>query len=169
MKIQIPEFSLVVLIGAAGCGKSTFAKQHFRSTEILSSDFFRGMITDDENDMSATQDAFDLLDQAAIQRLKRGKLTVIDATNVKKERRKPLLELADRYRCPPVAIVINLPEEICQERNQSRTYRTVPSQVISKMMENLQLSLHTLKDEGFKDVFILSSPEEINQVIMERG
>ncbi len=74
MKIQIPYFSLVVLVSAAGCGKSTLAKKHFRSTEILSSDFFRGMIADDESDMSASNDAFDLLYQAAVQRLKRGKL-----------------------------------------------------------------------------------------------
>lgn len=168
MKIQIPEFSLVVLVGAAGCGKSAFAKKHFRATEILSSDFFRGMITDDENDITASNDAFALLYQAAVQRLKRGKLTVIDATNVKKDRRKPLLELAHRYRCTPVAIVLNFPEEICQERNRKRAYRTVPSDVIHKMTENLHQSLHTLKDEGFQDVFILSSPSEADQVTVER-
>ncbi|SEM68623.1 AAA family ATPase [Lihuaxuella thermophila] len=168
MNIQIPEFSLVVLVGAAGCGKSSFAKKHFRATEILSSDFFRGMITDDENDITASKDAFDLLYQAAVQRLKRRKLTVIDATNVKKDRRKPLLQLAERYSCTPVAVVLHFPEEICLERNRERAYRTVPADVIRKMTENLRQSLHTLKDEGFKEVFILSSPEEADQVTIER-
>ncbi len=87
---------------------------------------------------------------------------------MKKDQRKPLLELANRYCCTPVAIVLNFPEEICQERNRKRVYRTVPSEVIHKMMENLHQSLHTLKDEGFKEVFIISSPSEIDQLKVEK-
>ncbi|MBA4495732.1 AAA family ATPase [Paenactinomyces guangxiensis] len=168
MNIRIPKFSLVVLIGAAGCGKSTFARKHFRATEILSSDFFRSLITDDENDISASGDAFELLYDVAEKRLKRGKLTVSDATNVKREQRKQLLQIAERYDCPSVAIVFNFPEEICQERNQVRTYRTVPVHAISNQMKNLRHSLQTLKDEGFKGVYILSSPTETDQVTVER-
>src|SRR5437588_2713826 len=115
MKIGIPELSLVVLIGPSGCGKSTFARTHFKATEILSSDFCRGLVSDDENDQSATKDAFEVLHFVAAKRLAAGKLTVIDATNVQIEARKPLLALAREYHCLPVAIVLNLPEKLCQE------------------------------------------------------
>src|SRR5438034_2921720 len=94
MRITIPELSLVLLIGASGSGKSTFAHQHFKLTEVLSSDFCRGLISDDENDQSATKDAFEVLHFVAAKRLAAGKMTVIDATNVQAEARKPLIALA---------------------------------------------------------------------------
>src|SRR6266853_255793 len=97
MKLTIPELSFVVLIGVSGSGKSTFARKHFRPTEVLSSDFFRGLVCDDEANQAASKDAFDLLHLAAARRLAWGRLTVIDATNVKPEARKPLLELAKQY------------------------------------------------------------------------
>src|SRR5437588_7041447 len=111
MKLTVPELSLVVLIGASGSGKSTFARTHFRSTEILSSDACRGLVSDDENDLSATGDAFEVLHFIAARRLARGKLAVVDATSVKREDRKPLVELARRYHAIPVAIVLDLPEK----------------------------------------------------------
>src|SRR2546429_9840054 len=120
MKLTIPELSLVVLVGPSGCGKSTFARRHFRATEVLSSDFCRGLVSDDENDQSATKDAFEVLHFVASKRLAAGKLTVIDATSVQPEARKPLITLAREYHCLPVAIVFNLPEKLCQERNQHR-------------------------------------------------
>src|SRR5579872_2420033 len=106
MKLTIPELSLVVLIGASGSGKSTFAHNHFKPTEVLSSDSCRGLVSDDENDLSATGDAFDVLHFIAGKRLARGKSTVVDATSVKREDRKPLVELARRYHVIPVAIVL---------------------------------------------------------------
>lgn len=104
VKIIIPELSLVVLIGASGSGKSSFARKHFKATEVLSSDFCRGLVFDDENDQSATKEAFEVLHYIAPKRLASGKLTVIDATNVQVEDRKPLLQLAREYHCLPVAI-----------------------------------------------------------------
>src|SRR5213592_363154 len=118
MKLTIPELSLVVLIGPSGSGKSSFARKHFKPTEILSSDFCRGLVSDDENDQGATKDAFEVLHFIAAKRLAAGKLTVIDATNVQSEARKPLLALVREYHCLPVAIVLNLPEKLCQERNR---------------------------------------------------
>src|ERR1700726_5039043 len=102
MEIKIPELALVVLVGAAGSGKSTFARTHFKSTEILSSDFCRGLVSDDENDQAATNDAFEVLHFIARKRLRSGKLTVIDATNVQPEARKPLIGLAREFHCLPV-------------------------------------------------------------------
>src|ERR671934_2411535 len=102
MKIAIPELSLVALVGASGSGKSTFARKHFKPTEVLSSDFCRGLVSDDENDQTATKDAFEVLHAIAAKRLARGHLTVIDATNVQPEARKPLVELARRFHVLPV-------------------------------------------------------------------
>src|SRR5947209_15305374 len=101
--LEVPELSLVVMIGASGSGKSTFAKRHFRPTEVLSSDYFRGVVADDENDQAATQDAFETLYYVASKRLANGRLAVVDATNVRAEDRKGLVELARRYHCFPVA------------------------------------------------------------------
>jgi protein phosphatase len=116
VKLTIPELSLVVLIGPSGSGKSTFALTHFKPTEILSSDFCRGLVSDDENDQAATGDAFEVLHYVAAKRLARGLLTVVDATNVQPESRKPLVELARRYHVLPVARVLELPERLCQDR-----------------------------------------------------
>src|SRR6188508_2376217 len=105
MPITIPNLSLVVLIGASGSGKSSFARKQFLPTEVLSSDFCRGLVADDENDQGATGDAFDVLHYIAAKRLAAGRLTVVDATNVQREARKPLVALAREYHCMPVAIV----------------------------------------------------------------
>src|SRR5213592_46768 len=97
MKVTLPELSLVVLIGASGAGKSSFARRHFKPTEVLSSDFCRGLVSDDENSQSATKDAFDVLHFIAAKRLAAGLLTVVDATNVQREARAPLVALAREY------------------------------------------------------------------------
>src|SRR5919206_694178 len=123
MKLTVPELSLVVLVGPSGCGKTTFARRHFRATEVLSSDFCRGLVSDDENDQAATKDAFEVLHFIASKRLAAGRLTVIDATNVQPEARKPLVALAREYHVLPVAVVLNLPERLCQERNRNRPDR----------------------------------------------
>src|SRR5690242_10512524 len=121
MKITIPELALVVLVGPSGAGKSSFARKHFQPTEVISSDFCRGLVSDDENDQAATEDAFQVLHYIAAKRLARGKLTVIDATNVQLEARKHLLKLAREYHCLAVAIVFNLTTSICHKRNRLRT------------------------------------------------
>src|SRR5262249_60225550 len=123
MKITVPKLSLIVLVGPSGSGKSTFARRHFLPTEILSSDACRAMVSDDENNQAVTNEAFTLLHTIAAQRLSLGRLTVIDATNVQPEARKPLVEFARKYHCLPVAIVLNIPERLCQDRNQTRSER----------------------------------------------
>jgi protein phosphatase len=168
MNITIPELSLVVLIGISGSGKSTFARKHFKSTEILSSDFCRGLVSDDENSQEATDDAFDVLHYIASKRLTAGKLTVIDATNVQPEARKPLIELARQYHMLPVAIVLNLPEKVCQERNSQRPDRNFGAHVIPRQRSELRRSLHFLEREGFRHVFVMSSPDEIESAQVTR-
>src|SRR6195256_907737 len=113
MTISIPKLSLVVLIGPSGSGKSTFASNHFLPTEILSSDACRAMVSDEENNQAVTNDAFAVLHFIAAKRLTLGRLTVIDATNVQPESRKPLVALARQFHCLPVAIVLNMSEKVC--------------------------------------------------------
>ncbi len=168
MNITIPELSLVVLIGVSGSGKSTFARKHFKPTEILSSDFCRGLVSDDENSQEATEDAFDVLHYIASKRLTAGRLTVVDATNVQTEARKPLVELARQFHMLPVAIVLNLPEKICQERNSQRPDRNFGAHVIPRQRSDLRRSLHYLEKEGFRHVFVFSSSEEIESVTITR-
>jgi protein phosphatase len=116
MQVKIPDFSLVVLVGATGSGKSTFAARHFLPTEIISSDRCRALVADDEMDQSATPDAFDLVHAIAAKRLARRRLAVIDATNVRPEDRKKLVELARRYHALPTTIVFDLPEDVCLDQ-----------------------------------------------------
>src|SRR5579872_3052090 len=168
MKITFPELALVVLMGASGSGKSTFARQHFKPTEVLSSDFCRGLVSDDENDQAATRDAFEVLHFVAGKRLAAGKLTVIDATNVQIEARKPLIALAREYHVFPIAIVFNLPEYLCQERNQLRPDRAFGPHVVRQHTTQLRRSLHGLEREGFRHVLVLSSPEQVESAQIER-
>ena len=169
MQIKIPDQSLVVLIGASGSGKSTFAKKHFKPTEILSSDFCRGLVSDDENDQNATKDAFEVLHYIAAKRLAAGKLTVVDATNVQHEARKPLLELARKYHYLSVAIVLNIPAKLCQERNETRPDRNFKPHVVRNQTSQLRRSLRSLKREGFRNfLYVLSSPEEVEAAQIER-
>lgn len=166
--IQFPELSLVVLIGTSGAGKSTFARQHFLPTEVISSDYCRGIVSDDENSLEATNDAFELVHYIIGKRLKRGNLTVVDATNVQQSARQTLVSLAKRYHAFPVAIVLNTPPKISQERNRNRPDRNFGEHVIRHQHRDLQRSIRRLKKEGFKFVYVLDDVEAINQVQIER-
>nr|MCU0390123.1 polynucleotide kinase-phosphatase [Thermoflexibacter sp.] len=154
-----------VLIGSTGSGKSSFAQRLFKPTEIVSSDMCRGVVSDDENNQSATNDAFELLHYIVAKRLKNRLLTVVDATNVQEESRRSLLNLAREYHCLPVAIVLNLPEKICQARNAKRPERSqVGAHVIPQHIRLLKKSLKHLSREGFKNVHELRTEEEVNAV-----
>ncbi len=158
--IEIPEFCLVAMVGATSSGKSSFAKKYFKPTEVLSSDFFRGMVSDDENDQSVSGDAFDLLYYAANKRLSNMKLTVIDATNIQQSARKRILELAKEQNVHAAAIVLNLPESLLQERNKARPDRNFPERVIRQHCREVQRCIRDLKREGFRFVYVINSPEK---------
>jgi protein phosphatase len=168
MTMTIPKLSLVVLIGPSGSGKSTFARRHFRPTEVISSDACRAMVGDDENDQAVTKDAFEVLRLIAGKRLALGRLTVIDATNVQPEARKPLVELARQYHCLPVAIVLDLPERVCQERNAARPDRHFGPHVVRNQKAQLRRSFRGLRKEGFRHVFAMVTPEEVEAATVER-
>jgi protein phosphatase len=160
--VTIPERGLVLLIGAAGSGKSTFARKHFRNTEIVSSDALRAAVSDDESDQSASGDAFQLLRLIATRRLRRGKLTVIDATNVQAQARRSLLALARANAAPATAIVFNLPVAICLARNRARPDRQVAPEVVERQAADLAASLPALAKEGFRDMYVMDNAEDID-------
>jgi protein phosphatase len=168
MILKIPNLSLVVLIGPSGAGKSTFARQHFKATEVLSSDSCRGLVSDDENDQAATKDAFDVLHYVARKRLAAGRLTVVDATNVQLEARKPLVALAREFHCLPIAIVFDLPERVCHDRNASRPDRSFGPHVVRQQSSQMHRSLRSLQREGFRHVHVLRSIEEVDGVTLVR-
>ncbi|MFJ8607894.1 polynucleotide kinase-phosphatase [Streptomyces sp. NPDC093675] len=160
--LPVTDLSLVVLVGASGSGKSTFARRHFKPTEIISSDFCRGLVSDDENDQSATGDAFDVLHYIAGKRLAAGRRTVVDATSVQQDSRRQLIDLAKRYDVLPIAIVLDVPEEVCAERNASRIDRAdMPRRVIQRHTRELRRSLRHLEREGFRKVHVLRGVEEV--------
>jgi protein phosphatase len=167
MPFKIPEFSLVLLVGVSGSGKSSFAKKHFKSTEIISSDHCRALVSDDENNQSVTREAFEILHFIAAKRLSFGKLTVIDATNVKPEARQSLLALARKYHALPVAIVFNLPESVCQYRNKRRSDRYLGQDVIHKQYRDFKASLPVLKLEGFKHITFFDSVKDVDAAELE--
>ncbi|MGX4689275.1 polynucleotide kinase-phosphatase [Streptomyces sp. JNUCC 63] len=160
--LPVTDLSLVVLVGASGSGKSTFARRHFKPTEVLSSDFCRGLVSDDENDQSATRDAFDVLHHIAGKRLAAGRRTVVDATSVQQDARRQLIDLAKKHDVLPIAIVLDVPEEVCAERNAARTDRAdMPRRVIRRHIRELRSSLRRLEREGFRKVHVLRGVEEV--------
>jgi len=158
----MPQRALVVLIGASGSGKSTFAARHFRPTEIVSSDACRAMVGDDEAEMGATDAAFEVLHLIAWKRLEAGRLTVVDATNVQPESRAPLIRLAHQHHRPAVAVVFDMPNAVSVERHRSRVGRPFGAHVVRNQAAQLRRSLAGLDAEGFDRVYVLTSPAEID-------
>jgi polynucleotide kinase-phosphatase len=168
VEIRVPEFSVVALVGVSGSGKSTFARRHFLPTEVLSSDFFRGLVADDESDQRASADAFEGLYHIAGIRLRSRRLCVLDATHTQKEARQRVIALASQHHALPVAIVLDLPNHVCMERNAGRPDRAFGKHVIPQQASQLRRSLRDLRREGFRHVYLLRSPEEVDAAVLTR-
>ena len=166
--IAIPDLSLVVLVGVSGSGKSTFAARHFGPFETLSSDFFRGLVSNDVNSQDATKAAFDALHHVAGLRLDAGLLTVVDATNVQPAARRALVELARAHDVLPVAVVLDLPEQVCLDRNAARTDRDFGAHVIRRQRDQLRRSLRGLNREGFRGVHVLRGTDDVEAAVVVR-
>ncbi|MFI0484737.1 polynucleotide kinase-phosphatase [Actinomadura sp. 9N215] len=160
-EIRVPEMGLVVLVGVTGSGKSHFARKHFKPTQVISSDYCRGVVSDDENDQSATGDAFDLLHYIVATRLRRGLLTVVDATNVQSAARQSLLRIAKDHDVMSAAIVLDVPESVAAERNAVRPDRNLPPHVIPRQRRELRRGMRSLARE-FRRVHVLTGVEEID-------
>ena len=167
-RIEVPEVGLVVLCGASGSGKSTFAGRHFAPTEVVSSDQCRALVGDDETDQSVTAAAFELLHAIVEKRLEVGRLTVVDATNVRPEDRKPIVELARRWDVLATAIVFDLPLAACLEHNEQRQDRRTPPHAVKRQHDTLRRSAKRLRKERFTRVYTLGSIEELDSVELDR-
>ncbi len=167
--IALPADALVVLVGIAASGKTTFAAKHFAPTEVISSDEFRALIADDPSAQGATDDAFDLLHRLLEMRLRRGRLTVVDATNVEDWARAELLRTAKRHRRPAVAIVLDVPIDVALERNARRAAPRPPPSALRRQHRWLAESLPALNREGFAAVHVLGSVAEVDEVRLERS
>ena len=168
MLVNVPEYGLIVLIGASGSGKSTFAQRFFRPTEILASDHYRGIVGDDERSRRTSRDAFDVIEQIAARRLNARRLTVIDATNLQRDNRRRYIDLSRAHHAPLTAIVFDLPEKQCQAHNQDRGDKTSPTHVVRRHCRAVKQSLKTLSKEGYRRRYRLRTAEEVENATMER-
>jgi protein phosphatase len=167
--LRIPADTMVVLVGPSGSGKSTFAARHFGPTQVLSSDALRAMVADDANDQTATDAAFELLHTALAMRLARRRLTVVDATSVEGWARERLLAVARRLGRPAAAIAFNLPLATCLERNAARVERRLPPSSIRRQHARMRESLDGLAAEGFEPIVVLTTPEAVEAMKVERA
>ena len=163
-RIEVPEFGLVVLCGASGSGKSTFAGRHFAPTEVVSSDQCRALISDDATDQSVTAAAFELLHSIVDKRLELGRLTVVDATNTKPEDRRAIIELARRWDVLATAVVFDVSLDVCLEHNEQRRDRRTPPRAIKRQHDTLRRGAKRLRKERFTRVYTLGSTEELDSV-----
>ena len=168
--IQLPDPCLVVLVGAAGAGKSTFAARHFAPDEVLSSDAYRGYIAGDPTDQGATRVAFAALQKALGTRLREGRLSVVDATSVKPAARSALLRLAAAASVPAVAIVLDLPEELVLGRNRLRVTGRVPEEAVRRQLEDLRRSIESglLAAEAWLEVVRLTDARSVDEARVVR-
>jgi polynucleotide kinase-phosphatase len=167
-ELKIPQLSLVVLVGVSSSGKSTWARKHFLPTEIVSSDNCRALISDDENNQSVTPEAFQLLHAIVEARLRLGRLTVVDATNVQKDARASLLKLARQYHVLPIAVVFKISERICLDRSVQRTDRHIQPYVIQQQAMHLRRSLGHFREEGFAKAHIFESVDAVENTTVKR-
>lgn len=169
MRIEVREPTLVVLVGAAGSGKSTFAARWFAPSEVLSSDQFREILTGDAADQRATRTAFSIIHREVTNRLAAGRTVVVDATNVERHARRALLSRAGSAGAPAVAIVFALPSEVVLARNAARRGRVVDPSVVERHLVLLANVLPALTDEGFDSVVVLRSAADVESVELARA
>jgi protein phosphatase len=167
--LVIPRPAVVLLVGVAGCGKSTFAARHFAPTEVVSSDACRALVADDPNDQSASADAFAVLHLLLQRRLKRrGLVTAVDATSLRRRDRRPFVRAGQQAGTPVVAVVLDLPLEVCVERDRERSDRTVGADTLADMQQALHRGLPDLAREGLYAAYVLRTEAEVEAAELRR-
>ena len=151
---RLPDPVVVVLAGAAGSGKSTWAAERFRATEIVSSDALRAAVGSGPADLDATADAFALLDQIVAARAKRSLTTVIDTLGLDPERRAGYRRLAREAGLPAVLVIMNTAAALCRERNRRRD-RPVPAPILTDQLRRISRLLEAAHDEAWDQVLII--------------
>jgi len=162
IRIDVPAGALVVLIGAAASGKSTFAARHFLPDCVVSSDRIRGEASGPTSD----DIVFAELHRQVRVRLAEGLVAVVDATNTDWMWRAELIADARSYERRAIAIVFNLPLDVCLARNATRS-RTVPASVIRRQVADVARDIDRLDLEGFAGVHVLQSAANAEVVSLE--
>lgn len=162
-EISIPDFCLVVLVGVSGAGKTCFAQRHFLPTQIVSSDAFRAMVCDDENDQAASADAFELVHDIVERRLRARRLTVVDATNLARKHREPLRALAKKHDAFAFVIVLDPGEDVSFVRLGARSDRSFSRDVLLEQWRDFRSGLAGIEEEGFRGVFRLDGDAAISE------
>jgi protein phosphatase len=161
MKLTIPDPALVLLIGPAGAGKSTFAAAHFRPVEIVSSDALRGLLSNDTADQAASAEAFRILSLIVAGRMKRRLMTVIDATSLRAANRTRYRSIAARHAIPVVAIAFDLLPAAYHRHNVGRASRVVDAAVVDWQIEQFQRAMAALPSEGYAALHVLRGKEDV--------
>ena len=159
-RIELRDPTLVVLVGAAGSGKSTFAARWFDPSEVLSSDAFREILTGDAADQRATKTAFSIIHREVTKRLAAGRTVVVDATSADRHARRALVVRAGFAGVPALAIVFALPREVVLARNAARAERVVAPESVERHLDRVEAGLPTIGDEGFERVVVIRSPAD---------
>ena len=149
--VNLPSPCVVVLVGPGASGKSTWATAHFPPDAIVSSDRLRALVGSGEDDIAASSDAFELLDQVVRRRVARRLTTVIDTLGLDADRRQEWLALARRHGLPCVAVGFDTPAEECRARNRARSKR-IPADVLTSQLRTWASTRDLLPAEGYDDV-----------------
>ncbi len=156
---SLPDPALVVLVGAAGSGKSTWATAHYRAAEVVSSDALREVVGTGPADLDASADAFDLLDRILAARARRGLTVVVDTLGLDPARRAAYRAVARDHGLAAVAVVLETPAAVCRERNTARD-RPVPAAVLTAQMRRMRTVRTELDLEGWDAVHVVDGPGE---------
>ena len=151
---RLPDPAMVVLAGAAGSGKSTWAANRFRTAEVVSSDALRAAVGSGPSDLDASVDAFALLDQIVAARTRRSLMTVIDTLGLDAERRGGYLRLARAMDLPALLVIMDTAAALCRERNRLRD-RPVPAPVLTEQLRKINKLVESATDEGWDQVVII--------------
>ncbi|MER6241448.1 AAA family ATPase [Streptomyces clavifer] len=162
---KLPDRAVIVLIGAAGSGKSTLAST-WHPSQVLSLDHYRALVSDSAGDQEATGDAVAALHHVLEARLRRGLTSVIDATNTGTAVRARILEAADRYGMPTVALLVTAPLSVCLERNAARPHdRHVPEHILRAQHAAVAAARPRLEGEGFGQVVFASDIDRLGPLL----
>lgn len=166
--LAVASDALVLLVGPAGAGKTTFAARHFRPGEVVSSDLLRGRVSGDPADQSATDRAFRALHRVVGDRSRRGLVTVVDATNLLYPSRASLLDISSGWRRPAVAVAFDVSIGQCLAWNARRPGRFVVESVLRRQHRLMDRALQHLPREGFESIVVVRTPREIDRLTIQR-
>lgn len=162
---SVPIDALLVLVGPAGSGKTSFAEKHFDPTQTVSSDQCRAFVSDDPTRLEVSREAFDVMMNIMRHRLRLGKTTVADSTALNPQIRRQFIKLAKKHRRPVIAVLFDVSRDRCLENNESRD-REVPEKAIYNHHERFQEQKERIQEEeSFDEVFVVDE-ETVDDVIV---